>query len=171
MNGEDDPLSGASNNLLIYSRYLKNTTTSIPDSIYPSELKARAQVDEYLEWQHNNTRLTCAMYFQLMWLLPKMFGKESNAKQIAESKKRMEACLDQIENIWLADNKFIVGNTLSAADVFAACEIEQPRIAGYDPLAGRPKLTAWMGRVRKETSPFYEEAHKIVEKTIASAKM
>lgn len=152
-------------------RYLKSTTTSIPDSLYPSDVKGQAQVDEYLEWQHNNTRLTCAMYFQLMWLLPKMFGKEQNPKQIAEMKKRMETCLDQIENIWLADNKFLAGNTLTAADIFAACEIEQPRIAGYDATVGRPKLAAWMACVKKETNPYYDEAHKIVEKAIASAKM
>ena len=160
-------------NLLLLSpfRYLKNTTTQIPDSIYPSDIKARAQVDEYLEWQHNNTRITCAMYFQLMWLLPKMFGKESNPKQIAEMKKRMETCLDQIENIWLADNKFIVGNTLTAADVFAICEIEQPRIAGYDAKVGRPKLSAWMERVKKATNPYFDEAHVVVEKAIAAPKI
>lgn len=32
-------------------------------------------------------------------------------------------------------------------------------MAGYDPREGRPNLSAWMERVKKATSPFYEEAH------------
>lgn len=37
---------------------------------YPKELRARALNDEYLEWQHNNTRMACAMYFQFKKLIP-----------------------------------------------------------------------------------------------------
>ena len=29
---------------------------SIPDNLYPKDLVKRAKVDEYLEWQHMNTR-------------------------------------------------------------------------------------------------------------------
>lgn len=34
------------------------------DHWYPKDSRAQARVDEYLEWQHANTRLSCAMYFQ-----------------------------------------------------------------------------------------------------------
>lgn len=37
---------------------------SVDDHWYPKDSKAQARVDEYLEWQHVNTRLSCAMYFQ-----------------------------------------------------------------------------------------------------------
>lgn len=30
---------------------------------YPSDSKHQAKVDEYLEWQHLNTRLHCSTYF------------------------------------------------------------------------------------------------------------
>jgi glutathione S-transferase len=36
----------------------------IADHWYPSDPLVRARVDEYLEWQHANTRFNCAMYFQ-----------------------------------------------------------------------------------------------------------
>lgn len=32
--------------------------------LYPKDSKLQAKVDEYLEWQHVNTRLSCAMFFQ-----------------------------------------------------------------------------------------------------------
>lgn len=37
-------------------------------------------------------------------------------------------------------------------------------MAGFDPTEGRPVLSAWLERVRQETSPYYEEAHVIVNK-------
>lgn len=38
-------------------------------------------------------------------------------------------------------------------------------IAGFNPLANRPKLTNWISKVQSKFSPFYEEAHKVVELT------
>lgn len=42
-------------------------------------------------------------------------------------------------------------------------------MAGYDPKKGRPYLTAWMDRVVKATSPYYQEAHIFVNKMIAKS--
>lgn len=38
---------------------------NVPDHWYPSESKAQAKVDEYLEWQHLGTRAGCGMYFRV----------------------------------------------------------------------------------------------------------
>lgn len=43
-------------------RYLAKSR-KVPDHWYPSDLKQQARVDEYLEWQHTNTRRTCFSYF------------------------------------------------------------------------------------------------------------
>ena len=76
----------------------------------------------------------------------------------------METTIKQIEQIWLdnGNKKFILGDKISVADIFACCELEQPRIAGYDIRAGRPILSAYMDRVKTELSPHYEDAHKIL---------
>jgi len=39
----------------------------------------------------------------------------------------MSNCIDIIENVWLKDKPFLTGNTISVADIFCACELEQPR--------------------------------------------
>lgn len=140
-------------------------------NLYPSDTKQRALVDEFLEWQHNNVRLACAMYFQSAWLLPLMTGKPSNPKQLETRKEKMEDVLNLMENIWLAEgNKFITGDRITAADIWAAAEIEQPRMAGYNPGEGRPRLEAWLKEVRTQTNPVYDEAHKIVHKISSSAQ-
>lgn len=56
-----------------------------------------------------------------------MKGKPPNPEKVANAEKHMNNCLDIIENIWLKDKPFLTGNTISVADIFGACEIEQPR--------------------------------------------
>ncbi|XP_055638659.1 glutathione S-transferase theta-1-like [Toxorhynchites rutilus septentrionalis] len=136
-----------------------------PDHWYPSDCRKQARVDEYMEWQHHNTRAACALYFRYMWLQPKLSGAKINPETAEKFKEQMEACLDFIEQEYLGkENKFLTSNDISVADLLAACEIEQPKIAGYDPCAGRPNLAAWMARVREATNPYYDEAHKLVYK-------
>lgn len=36
----------------------------VSDHWYPKDSKQQARVDEYLEWQHLNTRANCALYFR-----------------------------------------------------------------------------------------------------------
>lgn len=45
-------------------RYLARER-QFPDHWYPKDSKKQARVDEYLEWQHTNTRAMCALYFQV----------------------------------------------------------------------------------------------------------
>lgn len=53
-------------------------------------------------------------------------GKAPDAKKGDEIRKRMEKTLDDFELIWLKENKFLAGDKLTAADIWAACELEQP---------------------------------------------
>lgn len=39
----------------------------------------------------------------------------------------MTKALDNFQNLFLSESKFMFGNEISYADVAAACEIEQPR--------------------------------------------
>lgn len=138
----------------------------VPDHWYPQETKAQAKVDEYLEWQHLNTRLHCASYFLVKTLNPLLSGKPPKPEKVAEYKKRMSDCLDLIERTWLKGKPYLIGSKISVADIFGACEIEQVRMAGYNPTEGRPVLAAWMKRVAEETAPHYKEAHDTLNKFV-----
>ncbi|EDS39819.1 glutathione-s-transferase theta, gst [Culex quinquefasciatus] len=150
-------------------QFLAREYPEIPDHWYPRNSRTRARIDEYMAWQQHNTRSLCAAYFMYVWLRPRMLGTTVRPERAEQIKDEMERCLDFIEREYLGrGSKFIVGDEISVADLLAACEIEQPRMAGYDPCAGRPNLTAWMGRVREVTSPFYEQAHVVVNKIAAA---
>lgn len=44
-------------------RYLCRTY-NVADHWYPKDAQKQALVDQYLEWQHNNTRAHCTEYFR-----------------------------------------------------------------------------------------------------------
>lgn len=106
-------------------RYLSREH-SVPDHWYPRDSRRRARVDEYLEWQHSNTRLHCAGYVRYVWRGP--LRGEAVERQVAERlRAEMIACLDFIEsNLLREDVPFIAGQDISIADLVAACEVEQP---------------------------------------------
>jgi len=56
-----------------------------------------------------------------------MRGKPPKPEKVAELERHMSNCIDIIENVWLKDKPFLTGNTISVADIFCACELEQPR--------------------------------------------
>lgn len=142
----------------------------VPDHWYPSESKRQVKVDEYLEWQHLNIRLHGSLYFRMKVLVPLFTGKPVAPEKLIKFKKTMIEALDLLENVWLKDSHYLVGSEISVADILGACEVEQVRMAGYNPRDGRPRLAAWMGRVAGKTNPYYEEAHVILNKIAKKAE-
>lgn len=55
-----------------------------------------------------------------------MTGAESDENMLTLFESKMIDVLDQMETHWLQDKQFINGDEISAADIWAACEIEQP---------------------------------------------
>lgn len=99
----------------------------------PGDAQRRGHIDEYLEWQHMNTRMTCSYYFILKYLKPRTTGREPGDDQVVGSSLRqMEDTLDTIERLWLDDapDAFIAGQReISIADLVCASELEQPRMS------------------------------------------
>ncbi|XP_026478575.1 glutathione S-transferase theta-1-like isoform X1 [Ctenocephalides felis] len=150
-------------------RYLARTYPK-EDHWYPKDSKSQASVDEFLEWQHTALRMPCGMYFVNKWLLPFKTGKETPVEKINESKMQMDQALDLFEKHWLKDRPYMAGEKISIADIVGACEVEQPKIAGFDPAEGRPLFKEWLERVRKDLNPHYDEAHKFVYKLFNDQK-
>lgn len=123
-------------------------TYNVEDHWYPKDSIKQARVDEYLEWQHLNTRADCAFYssykvlfdiniilkeklihsyinmFQV--LRPLMKGQPAKEHRVAQLEKKMNVTLDLIENIWLKDKKFLCGDEISISDIIGVCELDQP---------------------------------------------
>lgn len=151
-------------------RYIVAKNPEIADHWYPKDFKERAKVDEYLEWQHLNTRVGCSGFFRTAYMEPLLKWKPPSQQKIDSSKNVMVKTLDLLENVWLQDQSkpFLATKEISFADILASCELEQPRLADYDPFKGRPNLTKWHERVKEQTNPIYEEAHAVAFSLIGS---
>ncbi|XP_069703062.1 glutathione S-transferase theta-1 [Periplaneta americana] len=151
-------------------RYLCRES-NVPDHWYPKDSKQQARVDEYLEWQHLDTRANCAVFFLTKFLYPMLTGVPANPERVEKLENRMKKTLGLIENVWLKDKPYLTGDKISIADLLGACEIEQPRMAGYDARKDFPRIAAWLERVRNDLNPHYDEVHKAVEKIAAKSKL
>ncbi|CAG5045348.1 unnamed protein product [Parnassius apollo] len=139
----------------------------IPNNLYPIESKSRALVQEYLEWQHLGLRLHCAMFFRVKYMDPILFGRSPSEEQIKGYEQRMLSALELLDTKWLGGRtEFIAGNSITVADLMAACELEQPRMAGFDPKEKFPNIAAWWPKVKQHFNPYYDEAHIILNKIV-----
>jgi len=144
-------------------RYITNVF-DVDSHWYPKDPLAQQKVEEYLHWQHTNTRLQCAMYFQHKWLIPTLTQQPPKETSVKRFQKGMEEVLEQFETIWLENGKkkYLCGDKISVADIVACCELEQPIMAGYDVREGRPIIKEYMDRVKNELQPHYDDVHKAV---------
>ncbi|XP_035211330.1 glutathione S-transferase theta-1-like [Stegodyphus dumicola] len=131
----------------------------IEDHWYPKDSKLQAKVDEYLEWQHLNTRLFGSMIFRERVILPQVEKKPVNNEKLQFYKDNFLKVLKNIEEGFLKDKTYLCGDKISVSDIFCACEIEQPLAIGFDPFSDVPKLKSWFEKVRKELEPSYSEVN------------
>ncbi|KAF6209495.1 hypothetical protein GE061_015242 [Apolygus lucorum] len=139
----------------------------VEDKWYPKDTRKQAAVDEYLEWQHIGLRLHCGLYVWAMFFTPNITGEPPNPELVKEREEKMKNALDELNGIWLKNKPYVVGDEISFADLVAATEVEELKLAGYDPKADRLALANWIERVKKDTNPFYDISHTKINKIAA----
>ena len=81
------------------------------------------------------------------------------------SKSRLYTCSICSQTIQsLSISRYVAGDTISVADILAACEMEQPSMAGYDVTKDREVLGSYLARVKAELNPHYDEVSSVVYK-------
>lgn len=140
-------------------RYLC-ASRNISGNWYPTDLKKRARVDEFLAWQHTGVRIRGAMVFIALVFDPKRNDGVVDKKSLKERCETFEQILNQMENYYLKDRDYVGGSELSIADLFGICELQQPVSVGYDVTRDRPRLAAWIQRVKEAIQPHFDETHK-----------
>jgi len=134
-----------------------------PNSLYPDGLMERAKVDEYMSWQHTNTRMRAAGVFITETFKTKIFGND-----LEKSLKECDRMLQDLETMFIKDQKFIGGDKLTFADILCVCELMQPYLNSRDILQNNPKVAAYVQRVKESTQPAFDDAYKAFYKVQAS---
>ena len=124
------------------------------------DVRKSLRVDEYLHWQHLNVRTNGTLVFLHSILNPLRFKQPPNMSQIHHFNIELGKNADVMETHFLdGGKKFIAGDEISVADLFALCELTQPMCAGFDVTATRPRLSTWMKDVIHVTKSEFVAAH------------
>ncbi|XP_045658451.1 glutathione S-transferase theta-2B-like isoform X2 [Ursus americanus] len=116
------------------------------DHWYPSDLRARARVHEYLGWHADCIRGTFGVPLWTQVMAP-LIGVHVPEEKVQRNKTFMDLALQQLEEKFLGDQAFVAGQQVSLADLMALEELLQPVAVGCDLFEGRPRLAAWRERV------------------------
>ncbi|KAK7076949.1 Glutathione S-transferase theta-1 [Halocaridina rubra] len=123
---------------------------------YPQDLDVRCKVDEYLDWQHLNTRAHGMGYFRNSLLLPVLKKTIPDKSVVNGHKKELGRIGRDFEKYFLGSKPFISCDHVTIADLLAACEFEQPLAAGYD---WQDPVISFIQRVKSEIGPEYDKVH------------
>ena len=81
-------------------RYL-HETRHCEDHWYPSDLKKRAKVDQYLDWEHTHLRYGCAGIVFKTFFGPVFFKVQFSDNEIEEANKAFKKSM-KLMNTWLS---------------------------------------------------------------------
>jgi len=126
--------------------------------IYPSDIAARAKVDEYCHWHHSNLRSITKAYFRVFTIPHPLITPDV----INLYKKQANTSLKIIENTYLKSSSsgFLLGTDYpTAADFMAYEEAAQisPQFGNIHNLEEFPRVRAWLENM--SLLPFHDEVH------------
>jgi glutathione S-transferase len=130
------------------SAILKYLADKVRSPAYPAELKARAKVNEALDWF--NTQLH--EYYCLFAIYPHMgvphgVDPAVAAGLMAYGESHAPRWLKVLDQHMLAARPFVCGDELTLADYLGASFITLGEIAGFD-LSPYPNIQAWVARMK-----------------------
>eukprot|EP00057_Strongylocentrotus_purpuratus_P005415 XP_003730928.1 PREDICTED: glutathione S-transferase theta-1-like [Strongylocentrotus purpuratus] len=90
-------------------------------------------------------------------------GKQhASEERLKTDTENLTKQLDKLENAFLQDNDWLAGDDISVADVLAVPEMMQNTVNGRDVTEGRPKLRAFVDRVKNRLNPVFDEVHEFM---------
>lgn len=134
------------------SAILKYLAEKIGSPAYPAELRARARVNEALDWF--NTQFH--EYFCLFVCYPNMgvpagMSPELLQQIMAYGREKAPRWLEVLDRHMLAGRPFVCGEEISLADYLGVSYVMLGELADYD-FGPYPNIRAWLARMRDRTA-------------------
>jgi glutathione S-transferase len=129
----EDGRSLAESNAIV--RYLARGSALLPDDAF-----VQAKIDELLFWeQYSHEPYVATTRYHLVYL------KRTLDQREAWRVERGEAALDTMDRRMLADRSWLVGETMTIADIVLLPYTRLAHEGGFD-LSSRPNVRAWIAR-------------------------
>ncbi len=110
--------------------------------VYPDDERVRAKIDAYLHYHHRNIREAS------IGLVAPRIRKDLDIPELiqASAKRNLAAALHTLENGYLADSRFLMGDSVTLADIAAYVEIGQlqPQFTNVFDLTPFPGIGRWL---------------------------
>ncbi len=126
--------------------------------VYPDDERVRARIDAYLHYHHRNVREAS------IGLVAPMIRKDLDIPEAlqASAKRNLIGALNTLERSFLAENKFLMGDSVSLADLAAYVEIGQlrPEFTNVFDMSGFPNVCRWLNDMTQV--PGHDEVHVVL---------
>ena len=133
------------------SAILKYLADKIGSPAYPKDLKARAKVNEIMDWLNTNFYRDWAYNLAYPQLFPHMKRRsdEAHAATIEWGKEQSKRWLQVLNDHYIGpSNQYLTGNTITIADYFGAALVTLGELIGCD-LKAYPNISRWLDNMKK----------------------
>jgi len=151
------------------SAIMKYLADKVGSPLYPKDLKARARVNERMDWFNTNLYRELGYHLVYPQLFPhhKRATDEINAGTVDWGKEKTAAVLQLLDEYILGDKPYVCGQEMTIADLFGAQLVCAAELVGQD-FSRYPKAKAWIDRVKANTAwAKINEAHDGFAKSMA----
>jgi glutathione S-transferase len=152
------------------SAILKYLADKIGSPAYPKDLKARAKVNEMMDWINTNFYRDWGYNLCYPQLFPhvKRRSDEAQAATLEFGAENSKRWLKLLNDYWLGPNKpYLCGDQITIADYFAAGIVTLGEVIGVD-FSPYPNVKAWIGRMKK--LPNWDKVNEVFNGLVESVK-
>ena len=126
--------------------------------VYPEDEQTRATIDAYLHYHHRNIREAS------VGLVAPKIRKDLNIPEAVQegALRNLTAALKTLESGWLSNHCFLVGDSVTLADLAAYVEIGQlqPQFTNVFDLSTFPNVSRWLDDMTKVDG--HDDVHTVL---------
>jgi len=126
--------------------------------VYPEDEQTRATIDAYLHYHHRNIREAS------VGLVAPKIRKDLNIPEAVQegARRNLTAALKTLESRWLSNHRFLVGDSVTLADLAAYVEIGQlqPQFTNVFDLSTFPNVSRWLDDMTKVDG--HDDVHTVL---------
>jgi glutathione S-transferase len=152
------------------SAILKYLADKIGSPAYPKDLKARAKVNEMMDWINTNFYRDWGYNLCYPQLFPhlKRRSDEAQAATLEMGKENAKRWLTLLNDHWIGPDKpYLCGNAITIADYFASGIVTLGEVIGVD-FSPYPNVKRWLANMKK--LPNWPKVNEVFDGLVDSVK-